>query len=92
MSTSDGLDDHFGLENIPFGIASASTNNLNIAAQVVTHISGNVIFLTVLAGAGHFKAIKYPLETIVNESTLNRFAALPRTGCTTRCGRHYKVY
>jgi fumarylacetoacetase len=76
MSTTDGFDGHFGLQNIPFGIVSSGTQ---IPAQAATRIQGYVILLAALAEAGHFKDIEYPLANIFKERTLNTFAALPKS-------------
>jgi fumarylacetoacetase len=80
MAISSEFDDHFGLSNIPFGIASVSTDGIQIPAQAATRISSHVLFLAALADAGHFTDIEYPLATIFKSSTLNNtFAALPKT-------------
>ena len=79
MSTAvPSFDDHFGLDNIPFGIVSSGPQ---IPPQVATRIRGFVVLLALLAEAGHFKDIDtdVPLASIFAEHTLNTFAALPKS-------------
>ena len=79
MKTSNGLDSHFGLTNIPFGIASVDWNGFSLPPQCATRILDRVILLAVLADAAYFKDIECTLSTIFKESTLNTFAALPKS-------------
>ncbi|PSN74353.1 hypothetical protein BS50DRAFT_511240 [Corynespora cassiicola Philippines] len=67
----------FGIENIPFGVASSSTR----AIQCVTRIGNHVIFLAELAKIGAFKNIDggQDLARIFLEKTLNSYAALPKS-------------
>ncbi|KAL1957496.1 hypothetical protein VTO42DRAFT_5959 [Malbranchea cinnamomea] len=67
--------EHFGINNIPFGVASLLSEN---APQCVSRVGNKVIFLASLAKAGFFAAIEQPLEEIFSEQTLNKFAALPK--------------
>jgi fumarylacetoacetase len=86
MSPSTSANDstynaHFGPHNIPFGIASiTSTEASTLPPQVVTRISGHVIFLSALAQANYFTTpLSSSLPNIFAQATLNALAALPRS-------------
>lgn len=79
MSLNKDFNNHFGLSNIPFGIASVLSSIPPIPAQAATRVSGHVIFLAALAEVGHFKDVENDLSSIFKESTLNAFAALPKS-------------
>jgi fumarylacetoacetase len=66
---------HFGINNIPYGIASSPQRP---TPQCATRISDDVIFLSELTGQEAFKSIPAPLTSIFRQSSLNTFAALPR--------------
>lgn len=66
-----GFADHFGINNIPFGIASSKSHP---SPQAVTRFEDTVIFLADLAK--QFSDV--PAETIF-QPTLNNFAALGRS-------------
>ncbi|EMD65917.1 hypothetical protein GGP41_010691 [Bipolaris sorokiniana] len=70
---ADSYASHFGINNIPYGVASSSKRT---TPQCVTRIGDEVIFLAELAEQDTFKAIPAPLSSIFRESTLNTFAAL----------------
>ncbi|KAI4692267.1 uncharacterized protein J4E84_003236 [Alternaria hordeiaustralica] len=70
---ADNYASHFGVNNIPYGIASSSKRS---APQCTTRIGNEVIFLAELAKHETLKAISAPLSSIFRESTLNTFAAL----------------
>ena len=72
-SSSPTYADHFGSENIPFGIASSSKHT---SPQAVTRIEDTVIFINELSE--HFASAGLP-EKIFVQPTLNAFAALGRT-------------
>ncbi|OAL56793.1 hypothetical protein IQ07DRAFT_18452 [Pyrenochaeta sp. DS3sAY3a] len=72
---ADSYTSHFGINNIPYGIASSSTRP---EPQHVTRIGDAVIFLAELADLEPFTAITAPLSTIFRNSTLNTFAALSK--------------
>jgi len=72
---ADGYASHFGLNNIPYGVASSSKRS---KPQCVTRIGDEVIFLAELAERDSFKSIAAPLSSIFRESTLNTFAALEK--------------
>lgn len=69
-----GYSSHFGVDNIPFGIASSAKHG---NAQCVSRYEDNVIFLVdlsdLLSGIEGFNA------KVLSQSTLNDFAALPRS-------------
>jgi len=78
--SSDGLNHHFSPANIPFGIGSISHGDIVHGPQCVTRVHDQVIFLGVLASAGHFSNItEHNLASILQQQTLNAFAALPKT-------------
>ncbi|KAI8937438.1 hypothetical protein NX059_005160 [Plenodomus lindquistii] len=66
---------HFGINNIPYGIASSSSRS---KPQHVTRIGDEVIFLAEIADSDPFKAVSAPLSSIFRETTLNTFAALSK--------------
>ncbi|KAJ4353957.1 uncharacterized protein N0V89_005689 [Didymosphaeria variabile] len=66
---------HFGINNIPYGIARSSKRP---SPQAVTRIGDEVIFLTELANKGPFTDIVTNISSIFAEKTLNTFAALSR--------------
>lgn len=72
---ADTYASHFGINNIPYGIASSSKRS---TAQAVTRIGDEVIFLPELAKLPAFESISPPLAPIFSEGTLNKFAALPK--------------
>jgi fumarylacetoacetase len=74
MSTSYAS--QFGINNIPYGIANSSHHPL---PQCVTRINDEVIFLAELADDGILGNGLVPLSTIFRNSTLNDFAALPKS-------------
>jgi fumarylacetoacetase len=70
---ADNYTSHFGVNNIPYGIASSSKRS---APQCATRIGDEVVFLAELAEHESLKAVPAPLSSIFRESTLNTFAAL----------------
>ncbi|KAJ4286846.1 hypothetical protein N0V90_013099 [Kalmusia sp. IMI 367209] len=66
---------HFGINNIPYGIACSSNRPL---PQAVTRIGDEVIFLADLSKDKSFNEVSQQLFTTFAERTLNNFAALPR--------------
>ncbi|KAF1971868.1 hypothetical protein BU23DRAFT_536069 [Bimuria novae-zelandiae CBS 107.79] len=66
---------HFGINNIPYGIARSSQR---AEPQAVTRIGDEVIFLAELAKQGSFAEVSHNLTSIFSEKTLNTFAALPK--------------
>lgn len=78
MMTPPNYAHHFSLKNIPFGIASSKKH---VTPQVVTRIENTVIFLNDLAQAGYFKEVNWTgvSDGVFAESTLNSFAALPKS-------------
>ncbi|KAF2218863.1 hypothetical protein BDZ85DRAFT_322804 [Elsinoe ampelina] len=68
--TSD-FADHFGIENIPFGIASSSKHT---SPQAVTRLENKVIFLADLPEVGKAAGA----EGVFTQPTLNSFGALGR--------------
>ncbi|KAK4986148.1 hypothetical protein LTR50_005520 [Elasticomyces elasticus] len=67
--------DHFGINNIPFGIASSAQHQ----PQCVSRIGNTVVFLAVLARAGLITTGETSLDHIFDAPTLNAFAALPKS-------------
>ena len=65
---------HFGIDNIPFGVASSESH---ILPQVVSRIGNNVIFLADV-GQSDSDLQSVPSD-IFSQGTLNAFAALGRT-------------
>ncbi|ORY01432.1 fumarylacetoacetate hydrolase FahA [Clohesyomyces aquaticus] len=66
---------HFGINNVPYGIASSTKR---ATPQAATRIGDEVIFLGPLAETGTFKHISAPLPEIFRQTALNAFAALPK--------------
>lgn len=65
---------HFGIENIPFGIASSDKHN---HPQAVTRIENNVVFLAdIVQSASDLQSLP---GGIFSKPTLNAFAALGRS-------------
>ena len=77
-NTAPSFDDHFGLDNIPFGIVSSVPQ---VPPQAATRIRCFVVLLAPLARAGHFRDMDtdVPLTSVFAEHTLNTFAALPKS-------------
>jgi fumarylacetoacetase len=67
---------HFGINNIPYGIARSSKRQ---TPQAVTRIGDEVIFLAELSKKGPFTAVSANLSSIFAEKTLNTFAAQAKT-------------
>jgi fumarylacetoacetase len=67
-----GYASHFGISNIPFGIASSS---LHSHPQCVSRFEDNVIFLAEIPSLSEGLVP----AAILSQSTLNDFAALPRS-------------
>ncbi|CAO2657360.1 Nn.00g034860.m01.CDS01 [Neocucurbitaria sp. VM-36] len=72
---ADYYTSHFGVNNIPYGIASSTIHSV---PQCVTRIDDEVIFLADLVELEPFVGISAPLSSILREPTLNTFAALPK--------------
>ncbi|KAK5697730.1 hypothetical protein LTR17_023847 [Elasticomyces elasticus] len=68
-----GYASHFGIANIPFGIASSDSHP---APTSVTRFEDNVIFLDRLENV--FEGIQDLPDTVLAQPSLNAFAALPR--------------
>jgi fumarylacetoacetase len=66
---------HFGINNIPYGIASSSKRQ---KPQAVTRINDTIIFLSELSSITPFRSISEELPSIFLQPTLNTFAALPK--------------
>ncbi|KAF2025614.1 hypothetical protein EK21DRAFT_76034 [Setomelanomma holmii] len=68
---------HFGINNIPYGIASSASRPI---PQAATRIHDSVIFLAELSTTPPFTSIPtpLPLPTLFLRPTLNAFAALPK--------------
>jgi fumarylacetoacetase len=75
MASSD-YQSHFSLANIPFGVASS---NGHPSPQCVTRLENNVIFLADLQQAGVFAEIASLPEGVFEKSSLNEYAALPKS-------------
>lgn len=73
MSTAD-FSHHFSEKNIPFGIASSTTHK---HPQAVTRLGNTVIFLQDVVDE-FFKGIEDLTTGVLNQPTLNAFAALPK--------------
>lgn len=67
---------HFSLANIPFGVASS---NSHPSPQCVTRLENNVIFLAELQRTGVFAEVANLPEGIFDKSSLNEYAALPKS-------------
>jgi fumarylacetoacetase len=74
--TSPDYSNHFSLANIPFGIASSPKH---LTPQCVTRLENTVIFLGDLQQSGLFVKVAGLPEGVFSKSTLNEFAALPKT-------------
>jgi fumarylacetoacetase len=72
---ADKYASHFGINNIPYGIASSYTR---ARPQCVTRIGNDVIFLAELAQQGLFKSASGSLTEIFLKPTLNAFATQQR--------------
>lgn len=72
---ADPYASHFGINNIPYGIASSSKRP---QPQAVTRIGDDVIFLAELATHESFKSTTADLTTLLSQPTLNAFAAQPQ--------------
>ncbi|KAF1962597.1 hypothetical protein CC80DRAFT_589093 [Byssothecium circinans] len=72
--TAETYASHFGINNIPYGIASSSERP---SPQAVTRINDEVVFLAELVKEKPFESIDSQLSIIFSEKTLNTFAALP---------------
>jgi fumarylacetoacetase len=66
---------HFGINNIPYGIASSSKRQ---KPQAVTRINDSIIFLSELSSHTTFRSISEELPSIFLQPNLNAFAALPK--------------
>ncbi|KAH7078756.1 hypothetical protein BKA63DRAFT_438107, partial [Paraphoma chrysanthemicola] len=75
---ADNYASHFGIDNIPYGIANSLTRPV---LQAVTRINNTIIFLAELASTSTFTSISTPspLPTYFLQPTLNAFAALPKS-------------
>lgn len=73
---ADAYTSHFGINNIPYGIASSPSRP---TPQCVTRINDSVIFLASLASTPPFTSISASLPTIFLEPTLNTFASQPQS-------------
>ncbi|KAF1933859.1 uncharacterized protein M421DRAFT_50024 [Didymella exigua CBS 183.55] len=69
---ADAYTSHFGINNIPYGIASSAKRP---QPQAATRIGDDVIFLTELASHESFKSIGADLPTLFSQPILNAFAA-----------------
>ncbi|PVI04307.1 hypothetical protein DM02DRAFT_640016 [Periconia macrospinosa] len=67
---------HFGINNIPYGIASSAKRP---SPQAVTRLGDEVIFLAEIAKQGILASLSPPLVPIFSEGSLNTFAALPKS-------------
>ncbi|KAF3396434.1 Fumarylacetoacetase [Penicillium rolfsii] len=74
--TSPDYQSHFSLANIPFGVASS---NSHPSPQCVTRLENNVIFLADLQRSGVFAQVASLPEGIFEQSSLNEYAALPKS-------------
>lgn len=72
---ADNFASHFGINNIPYGIASSSKRQ---DPQHVTRIGNEVIFLAELADLESISPSARSLSSIFREPTLNSFAALSK--------------
>ncbi|KAJ4983376.1 fumarylacetoacetate hydrolase [Stagonosporopsis vannaccii] len=72
---ADPYSSHFGINNIPYGIASSAKRP---QPQAVTRIGDEVIFLAELAALDSFTAISPALPSLFSTPTLNAFAAQPQ--------------
>lgn len=72
---SESYASHFGINNIPYGIASSTRHP---SPQCVTRIGDTVIFLADLAKTAAFSDVPNDVSITFEESKLNAFAALPQ--------------
>ncbi|KAI6556763.1 hypothetical protein MCOR14_006272 [Pyricularia oryzae] len=75
-STGDGWAHHFSVANIPFGIASSPRFP---SPQPATRVNNDVIFLCKLYEQGLLSSVPDLPAGVFKYSTLNAFAALPKT-------------
>ena len=75
MTTPD-YSSHFSRKNIPFGVASSAAHKV---PQAVTRVENAVVFLHDLASAGLFATVADLPEGVFADTSLNRFAAQPRS-------------
>ncbi|ELQ40970.1 fumarylacetoacetase [Pyricularia oryzae Y34] len=75
-STGDGWAHHFSVVNIPFGIASSPRFP---SPQPATRVDNDVIFLCKLYEQGLLSSVPDLPAGVFKYSTLNAFAALPKT-------------
>lgn len=68
-----GYSSHFGIDNIPFGIASSK---LHPSPTIVTRFEDEVIFLFQLQD---FLRVDRLDDTVLQQPNLNKFAALPKS-------------
>ncbi|KAJ5621004.1 hypothetical protein N7510_004988 [Penicillium lagena] len=68
-------DDHFSINNIPFGIGSSVNHPV---PQCVTRLERTIIFLGVLQQSGAFSQVPGLPEGIFKKSTLNEYASLSK--------------
>lgn len=71
-----GYASHFGLNNLPFGIASRNSNG---SPEVVTRYGDRVIFLRTLDHLFERSADSSPAVPTLTQTALNAFAALPKS-------------
>jgi fumarylacetoacetase len=72
---ADPYTSHFGINNIPYGIASSPKRP---SPQAVTRIADTIIFLSELSSTSPFASISSQLSSSFLQPTLNAFAALPK--------------
>ncbi|KAJ4326437.1 hypothetical protein N0V94_000112 [Neodidymelliopsis sp. IMI 364377] len=72
---ADAYTSHFGINNIPYGIASSSKRP---RPQAATRIGDDVVFLAELVAHESFSSIPADLPALFAQSTLNAFAAQPQ--------------
>lgn len=68
-------DDHFSINNIPFGVGSSVNHPV---PQCVTRLERTIIFLGVLQQSGAFSKVSGLPVGIFEKSTLNEYAALSK--------------
>ncbi|RAL13226.1 fumarylacetoacetate hydrolase family protein [Aspergillus homomorphus CBS 101889] len=67
---------HFSIKNLPYGVASSTTR---IGPQCATRLNNTVVFLDSLQENGVFNSVTGLPSGIFKSTTLNDFAALPKT-------------
>ena len=67
-------DSHFPLENLPFGVFRPGAGS----ARVGVAIGDQIVDLSVLEEAGHFRAAKFEAASVFSQDSLNTFLALGR--------------